>query len=121
MRAREMRGTQPDSVIQPRRRSVPWRSLIAMLAALLLPGGLLALTPGPASASSLSPDATAAAVQTDYWPAFHHDATHKGVSADQAIAASTAPSLGLKWKVPVGGGPHGHAPVYASPAVAYNT
>jgi outer membrane protein assembly factor BamB len=64
------------------------------------------------------PGSAAAATSSDDWAVFHHDALHTGVSPDTVIGAAAAPSLGVQWSHPVGGG--STDPVYASPAVAYN-
>src|SRR5438105_4482172 len=56
----------------------------------------------------------------DAWPQFQHDSQHTGISTDTAINASTAKGLPQAWKAGVGGGNYGHAPVWASPVVAYD-
>jgi outer membrane protein assembly factor BamB len=55
-----------------------------------------------------------------FWPTFHHDTLHTGVSPDTVVGASTAPSLTLKWRTAVAGGGSKPGTVAASPAIVHN-
>ena len=53
----------------------------------------------------------------DIWPMFHADPLHSGVSTYNAIGASHAPNMSLRWKTMVNNG----AAVESSPSVVYNS
>jgi eukaryotic-like serine/threonine-protein kinase len=55
------------------------------------------------------------AAQAGYWPMFHLDPSHSGVSTETGISASGMASFGLLWHSPPIG-----APSYSSPAVVYD-
>jgi outer membrane protein assembly factor BamB len=83
--------------------------IVVVTIAVLLGGLFVAVTP------ELASGATPASAKTDVWPTFGHDPLHSGVSSDTAIAASTAPSLRLRWSAPLGS-----AKDEPSPVVAYS-
>ncbi len=48
------------------------------------------------------------------WPKYGHDAGNSGTSGDPGISVADAPSLGVRWMVPIG------APALSSPVAAWN-
>lgn len=96
------------NVVVPRQSPRRWRAVGALLTVVTV-ASLSMCTPTPAEAST-----------GGFWPTFHHDTLHTGVSPDTSVGASTATSLTLKWRTAVGGGGSKPANVAASPAIVHN-
>lgn len=80
-------------------------------------GGLL--TAIAVAAVSFSASVSVEAAASSWWPSFHHDPLHTGISTDTSVGATTASGLSLKWRTTIGTAAT-PPPAPASPAIVHN-